>query len=41
LAIGFDANVAQYYEQVFLHDWENMAEQKVPATPAPSKAPKP
>jgi hypothetical protein len=28
--IIFDPNVAQYYEQVFLQDWEHMAEQKVP-----------
>jgi Ferritin-like/PLD-like domain len=34
-----DANVAQYYEQVFLHDWENMAEQKIPKPPPPGPKP--
>ncbi len=36
--IVFDANVAQYYEQVFLHDWANMAEQKAPTFAASGQA---
>jgi hypothetical protein len=36
--IIFDAAVAQYYEQVFLHDWENMAVQKAPTFEAPATA---
>jgi len=36
--IIYDANVAQYYEQVFLHDWENMAEQKTPTFPKAAAA---